>query len=122
MDPFVEFILERYQRINPCIEIVGSPLLPNELEIDHPYLMFDIYINRESRDSIQKQIFDKPENRVQRIIYKSYFTNRDDCRYYSFLDETTERNVTLPEDCFTKQNWSDIQLVIYKYEEDYACK
>ena len=26
MDPFVEFILERYQRINPLIEIVGSPL------------------------------------------------------------------------------------------------
>ena len=122
MDLFVEFILERYQRINPCIEIVGSPILPNEFEVDHPYLMFNIDINHETRDPIQEQIFDKPENRVQKVIYKSYnYTNRDDWRYYSFLNETG-KSVILPEQCFTKQKWSDIQYIIYKYEEDYACK
>jgi hypothetical protein len=121
MDIFVEFILERYQRINPTIQIVGSPILPNELEVDQSYLYFDVYTDRESSDSIPVQILYDPERRVKKVIYKSYHNSHPYNKYYLFLGTSNDK-IQIPEDGFVKHEDREIYTRIYKYTEDYACK
>lgn len=119
MDIFVEFCLERFQKLYAVVNIVGDPVLPSDLEVGHSYLLFDINTDRESSDSIPVH---EPELRVNKVVLESCQDHFFYFRQYRFRFETPQKNTAREfiECCHTEM--TDKCYVVYKYTEDYACK
>lgn len=72
MDIFVEFCLERYQKSqNEVIQLVGSPIMPAHFVVGQEYMLFDVYTDRESSDSIPVQVLYEPERRVKKVVLEA---------------------------------------------------
>lgn len=72
MDIFVEFCLERFQKTqSEVIQLVGSPVLPADFVVGQEYMLFDVYTDRESSDSIPVQVLCEPERRVKKVVLEA---------------------------------------------------